>query len=71
MLKKKTLMYSQTMQNSYENIGASFIKANNINYCAVCYAYYNIECNSIKGEFTNSKHFVLNGNGELIIKGGK
>lgn len=43
------------------------IKSNNINYCSVCYAHQNIECNSIKGERRNSKHFVLDG--EIIING--
>ena len=37
------------------------INANNINYYAVCYAYNNIKCKSIKGRKYNSKHFVLDG----------
>ena len=43
------------------------IKARDISYFTVCYAYKDIECNSIKGAFSNSKHFVLKG--KLIIKG--
>jgi hypothetical protein len=48
------------------NIKARDIKACNINsldisYYAVCYAYINIECKSIKGRRVNSKHFVLDG----------
>ena len=49
------------------DIKASDIRANDINYSAVCYARYNIECNSIKGKFTNSKHFVLEG--KLVVRG--
>ena len=37
------------------------INANNINYYAVCYAYNNIKCKSIKGRKYNAKHFVLDG----------
>ena len=43
------------------NINALNINANNINYYAVCYAYENIKCKSIKGRKYNSKHFVLDG----------
>lgn len=48
------------------DISAASIKANNINYYAVCYAYNNIKCNSIKGRKHNSKHFVLDGSIETI-----
>ena len=51
------------------NIEAFNIKANDILYFAVCFAYRNIECNSIKGRYPNAKHFVLDG--ELIIGGKK
>ena len=44
-----------------ENINAQRINANNISYYAVCYAYENIKCKSIKGRKHNSKHFVLDG----------
>ena len=44
------------------DINAASINANNINYYAVCYAYENIKCKSIKGRKYNSKHFVLDGN---------
>jgi hypothetical protein len=53
------------------NINAGDIKAGDINagdieYYAACYAYNSIICKSIKGQRTNSKHFVLDG--ELKIK---
>ncbi len=48
------------------DIKAVNINARNINYFAVCYAYKNIECNSIKGRKENAKHFVLDG--EITIK---
>ena len=43
------------------DISAASINADNINYYAVCYAYENIKCKSIKGRKYNSKHFVLDG----------
>ena len=43
------------------DISALSINANNINYYAVCYAYENIKCKSIKGRKHNAKHFVLDG----------
>ena len=43
------------------DINAASINANNINYYAVCYAYENIKCKSIKGRKYNAKHFVLDG----------
>ena len=43
------------------DINAANIKANNISYYAVCYAYENIKCKSIKGRKHNAKHFVLDG----------
>jgi len=49
-----------------ENIKAWDIKARNINYYAVCFSYKNINCNSIKGRRTNSKHFYLDG--KITIK---
>ena len=49
------------------NIKAWNIRANTISYFAVCFAYENIHCNSIKGRHTNSKHFVLYG--KLVVKG--
>ena len=51
------------------NINAWNINAYNINYWAVCVAYNNIECKSIKGRRKNSKHFVLDG--ELVVGGKK
>lgn len=48
------------------NIEALDIKAGNINYRAVCFAYNDIECESIKGRRGNCKHFCLDG--EIIIK---
>ena len=43
------------------DISSASIKANNIDYYAVCYAYENIKCKSIKGRKHNAKHFVLDG----------
>ena len=43
------------------NIDAFDINACNITYYAVCYAYHNIRCQSIKGRRENHKHFVLDG----------
>lgn len=50
-----------------DDINAYNIKAMNINYYAVCFAYKNIKCKSIKGNRENCKHFVLDG--KLIIEG--
>lgn len=47
------------------NIAAENIKARNISYFAVCFAYDNIKCKSIKGSRENSKHFVLDGKLEI------
>ncbi len=44
-----------------DNINAVNINANNISYYAVCFAYKNIKCKSIKGRRKNHKHFVLDG----------
>ena len=44
-----------------DNISAININANNISYYAVCFAYENIKCKSIKGRRKNHKHFVLDG----------
>ena len=44
------------------DINAQRINANNISYYAVCYAYENIKCKSIKGRKNNAKHFALDGN---------
>ena len=43
------------------DISAWDIYADNIDYYAVCFAYNNIKCKSIKGRKENAKHFVLNG----------
>ena len=48
------------------NINAFDINARDINYYAVCFAYYNIRCKSIKGERDNCREFVLDGN--IIIE---
>ena len=48
------------------NIYAFDINAENINYYAVCVAYKNIKCKSIKGRRENSKHFVLDGELEVM-----
>ena len=47
------------------DINANDIVANDINYYAICAAYQNIKCNSIKGRHKNAKHFCLDG--EIII----
>ena len=52
---------------SVSNITAKgFINAKDISYWAICIAYSNIKCNSIKGRRENSKHFVLDGTLEVI-----
>lgn len=48
-----------------ENIEAINIEALDINYYAVCFAYHNIKCKSIKGRRNNAKHFVLDGTLEV------
>ena len=47
------------------DIKAINIIANDINYSAVCFAYENIKCTSIKGRRKNAKHFVLDGKLEV------
>ena len=47
------------------DIEARDIKASNINYYAVCFAYNNIKCKSIKGRKHNARHFVLDGKLEV------
>ena len=44
-----------------DNINAININANDISYYAICFAYNNITCKSIKGRRKNHKHFVLDG----------
>ena len=48
------------------DIKAYGIKARNINYYAVCCAYENITCKSIKGRRENAKYFVLDGKFEVL-----
>ena len=43
------------------DINADNINAWNISYYAVCFAYNNITCKSIKGRRKNARHFVLDG----------
>ena len=51
---------------SVSNITAKgFINAKDISYWAICIAYSNIKCNSIKGRRENSKHLVLDGKLEI------
>ena len=47
------------------DIDAWNINARNIDYHAVCFAYNNIRCKSIKGRKENAKHFVLDGELEI------
>lgn len=54
-----------TLSVNANDINAINIKANDISYHAVCFAYQNIKCKSIKGEMENAKHFVLNGKLEV------
>ena len=51
-----------------DNICVRSINANNISYYAVCFAYNNIKCKSIKGRRKNHKHFVLDGKLEVEDK---
>jgi hypothetical protein len=48
------------------DISAGNIDAENISYYAVCFAYKDIKCKSIKGWRGNSRHFCLDG--EIKIK---
>jgi len=48
------------------DINAWDINAKNIDYYAVCFAYNNITCKSIKGTRKNCKHFCLGG--QITIK---
>jgi hypothetical protein len=48
------------------DIKAGDINAKNINYYAICYAYKNIKCKSIKGRRNNCKHFCLDGEIKII-----
>ena len=56
--------------NAYDidacDINATNINARNINYYAVCFAYFDIRCKSIKGRRENCREFVLDGN--IIIE---
>ena len=52
-----------------DDINAWDIIAKNISYYAVCFAYYNIKCISIKGRRENAKHFVLDGKLEVEENG--
>lgn len=47
------------------DINALDIEARDISYNAVCFAYNNIKCKSIKGRMRNAKHFVLDGKLEV------
>ena len=47
------------------DISASDINVNDITYYAICFAYNNIKCKSIKGRRNNAKHFVLDGKLEV------
>ncbi len=48
------------------NITAGNIDAGNISYYAVCFAYKNIKCKSIKGTRNNARHFVIDGKIEVV-----
>ena len=47
------------------DIKACNIDARDISYNAVCFAYNNIKCKSIKGRRENHKHFALDGKIEV------
>ena len=49
-----------------EDIKALNINARNIFYYAVCFAYGNIKCNSIKDRRKHARHFVLDGKIEVV-----
>ena len=49
-----------------QDIKAYSIYAENITYYAMCFAYNNIKCKSIKGMRYKSKRFVLDGKIEII-----
>lgn len=51
------------------DIDANEIKARDIRYWGVCFAYKNIICTSIKGRKENHKHFVLDGEIEMLENG--
>lgn len=55
--------------NAYDikafDIKACNIDARDISYNAVCFAYNNIKCKSIRGRRENAKHFVLDGKLEV------
>ena len=44
-----------------KDILANNISAGDISYYALCFAYHDIECTSIKGRRKNSRYFVLDG----------
>jgi hypothetical protein len=48
------------------NIETYNIDADNISYYAVCFAFNDIICNSIKGRRENARHFCLDG--KIIIR---
>ena len=48
------------------DIMANDINAKDISYFAVCYAYQNIICKSIKGRAPTTNHFVLYGKLEVL-----
>ena len=50
------------------DIKAVDIDALDISYYAVCFAYNNISCKTIKGKRENSKHFCLDGKIEQEAK---
>ena len=53
-----------------ENIlKSTTINARFIRYHAICLAYSNIKCQSIKGRRDNAKHFVLDGEIEMLENG--
>ena len=59
-------MNINSMNINSMNIDACDIKANDISYYAICVAYKDIRCKSIKGIRENAKHFVLNGVLEVL-----
>jgi hypothetical protein len=50
------------------DIKAYDIKAYDISYYAMCFAYKNIKCASIQGRRENAKHFVLDGEIEIVAR---
>ena len=63
---KSNIEHNRSDNIKYKDITAQNIKADDISYYALCFAYNNIKCKTITGRRNKHKHFVLDG--ELMIK---